>query len=235
MIESAELLVAYKPLKRTGEKGSELFYRDEHGNDISVRPRVAGDRIRFEVTYRVNNYVQHAVPVSISFPLGEKLDYIKYWKKTQRHWQIFDYLPNPIGKERFLPFCISPFIFVRRQDGSHLSFVDQNLSNLFSDVSCHNGPLSINVTRWLYPDRTAPLKYSWEFDAIPGNEDFSNAMLRAMSGERKSDAVGGTMGPNFSPIRSSFGQVIGWPPLDSVREYCRKALKNNIKVLFPRL
>ncbi|MFZ2448790.1 MAG: hypothetical protein WAW37_20700 [Syntrophobacteraceae bacterium] len=69
----------------------------------------------------------------------------------------------------------SPFIAVRRTDGSYLGVLDSEVDDLIAEADSASN--EIRIQKWIVP--SAGKTYSWKFRIIPGYEPYANAFLRA--------------------------------------------------------
>ena len=165
-----------------------LQYHDPKNtaNDVTVKLMPHADRLRVGVTYKVNEAVDHDVPVHVRLPFRQPVETL--WGVSWRFWR--PNLRESIGEKRFrdgqqegslyVHMAQGPIAIARGQDGGYIGVIDHNLSNLVTEVRRTQGqPDVLNVSTYLWP-RERGRTYQWEFELTAGYENLYNATLRAL-------------------------------------------------------
>jgi len=236
-IEEMHICAGYRQCKFIGTRAGKSIYQDHYGNKIEVKINEAQDRINVQIKYKIKRFIEEAVPISLSIPLDGNLKQVEYMSGkpgTPRKIELLKRSFNSDDPRNFIPFTMAPFILARRNDNSYISFVDDKLENLMFDRSHVNGGLQINITRWLYPARGCDKdNLSWSFSMLPGYGDYYNAMLRGMCHCKGKDKIRGSLGAHFCPEGDvKFGRTSGLPSLAAVKDFCKEATQNGVKVVW---
>lgn len=155
----------------------EQIYRDQWGNPLKVKAKEIGDRIRFNVTYKIENPRNTWNDIRIVF----WTDFRNTFMQTLTWGRDKDKFTSiPLGPECSSVFCENPFIIVRGDRSAYLGFLDHDQSNLFFRAKPNEA--SVEYWAWL---NTIGKKYFWTFEVIPGYGAYPNAFLRALNPHTK--------------------------------------------------
>ncbi len=148
------------------------LYRDAWGNPIRVDVREDSDRLRFEVSYMIQEPQETWSNVSLVFRPSSPLREIESLTLDP----LADgYSQLPIACEGLFEFCRFPLLSLRCRNRQYLCFVDHDLSNLMLRTT----PTEAAVEYWAWPNQRHR-EYRWSFELVPGYGTFANAVLRAL-------------------------------------------------------